>query len=139
MSDATIKTSVLTDAVLWGLRTMLGVTFIVHGLSKFNNPGFIDWMASFGVSPEFALLIGFAELVPGILLVSGLLSRISASIIAIIMLSAMIIIKGLGAFTGDGGYEFDLALLAASLVIIIVGPGRLSVAHAVKRLPRFIH
>lgn len=139
LADATIKAGILTDAVLWGLRTMLGVTFIVHGLSKFNNPEFVGWMSTFGITPEFALVIAFAELVPGILLVFGVLSRISASIIAIIMLAAMIILRGLSSFTGEGGYESELALLAAALVIIVVGPGRLAIASVIRVLPRPLH
>jgi len=38
-----------------------------------------------------------------------------------------------------GGIEFELILLASNLVIIVAGPGRISVAHAIKKLPRFLH
>jgi len=40
---------------------------------------------------------------------------------------------------GQGGYELDLILLAANLTIITMGPGKISIAHIVKRIPRFLH
>ena len=139
MTDATLRVGVLSDLVICGLRVMLGVTFIVHGFMKFNNPGFVSWMSSLGISPELAFLIAVAESSAGILLVFGLLSRISAVVLVVILLCAMIIIKELVAFTGETSYEFDLALLASALVIMIVGPARLSVAHIIRRLPRCLH
>ena len=41
--------------------------------------------------------------------------------------------------TGDKGIEFDLILLAVSLVVIIVGPGRVSLAQIIKKIPRCLH
>lgn len=139
MADAAIKTGVFGDAVVLGLRAILGVSFIVHGFSKFGNPEFVGWMSTFGIGPEGAFIIAIGEFIPGIFLILGVLSRISASIIAIILMSILIIIKGLEAFTGDNGYEYDLVLLAAALVVIVIGPARFSIAHVIGRLPRFIH
>lgn len=142
MATAEARTGLLTEAALWGLRVTVGVTFIVHGLGKFGNEGYVGWMGSLGVSPEFAFIIALGEFVPGILLVAGVLSRISSAIIAAIMLAAMIVIKEFAAFAGMGdasGYEHDLILLAASLVVIVAGPGRLSVARVLTFLPRWLH
>lgn len=139
MAEAEIRGGILTDTVVLGLRLMLGASMIVHGLSKFGNPGFVGWMESFGVSPELAMLIAAGELVPGILLIPGIISRISASVIAVIMLAATVVVHGLESFAGDNGYELSLAMFAIAMFFAIAGPGRLSVAHAVRRLPRFIH
>jgi len=142
VATAEARTGLLTEAALLGLRMTVGVTFIVHGFGKFGNEGYVGWMGSLGISPEFALIIALGEFVPGILLVAGVLSRISASIIAAIMLSAMIVIRGFASFAGMGeesGYEHDLILLAASLVIIVTGPGRLSVSRVLAFLPRWLH
>ena len=59
--------------------------------------------------------------------------------LSIIMVVAIFHVKGAGSITGDGGFEFDLILLAASLVIIVAGPGRASLSHIVKKIPRPIH
>ena len=32
--------------------------------------------------------------------------------------------------------NFDLILLAASLVVIVSGPGRISISHLIKKIPR---
>ena len=122
-----------------GLRAAVGVIFIVHGYGKFGSEGFIGWMGSMGISPEFAMIIAAGELVPGILLIIGVVSRISAAILAAIMVGAIFVIKEAAALTGDGGVELDLVLLAACLVFVVMGPGRISLAAVISKLPRPIH
>ena len=63
---------------------------------------------------------------------------ISASLLSIVMIGAIFYVKGASNLTGDGGFELDLILLAANLVIIVAGPGRVSISHLVKRIPRFL-
>jgi putative oxidoreductase len=82
--------------------------------------------------------IALAEFVPGILLIIGGLTRISASLLSIVMLGAIFVVKGAQNLTGQGGVELDLLLLASLLVIIVIGPGRISVSHALKKVPRFL-
>ena len=82
--------------------------------------------------------IALAEFIPGILLLLGVLTRISASLISIVMLGAIFLVKGGTSLTGDGGYEFDLILLAACLVVIVAGPGRVSLSYALKKVPRVL-
>ena len=83
--------------------------------------------------------IALAKRIPGILLVIGVLSRLSASLLVIIMLGAIFMIKGAQSLTGDGGVELELILLASALVIMIAGPGRISLAQVIKKLPRCLH
>lgn len=121
-----------------GLRSAVGVIFIVHGLSKFN-PGFTGFLTNNGIPVEMQIPLALAELVPGILLIIGILSRLSASLLSIVMLGAIFIIKGAQSLTGNGGVEIDLMLLASATVIMIVGPGRISLAHIIKKIPRCLH
>ncbi len=83
--------------------------------------------------------IALAEVVPGILLIIGVLSRFSGALLSIIMMGAIFYVKGAQSMTGDGGVEFDVILLAASLIIMIAGPGRISLSQAIKKIPRCIH
>jgi len=138
LTTSEIKEKILNDVVFIGLRSAIGVIFIVHGIGKFN-PGFADFLSNIGLPPEMQIPIALAELVPGILLVFGILSRLSASLLCIIMLGAIFHVKGAQSLTGDGGVELDLILLASSLVIMIVGPGRISLSHIIKKLPRCLH
>ncbi len=80
--------------------------------------------------------IALAETIPGILLIIGVLTRISASLLSIIMVGAIFYVKQASNLTGDGAYEFDLILLAACVLIIVAGPGRVSISHIAKKIPR---
>ena len=138
MTTSEIKEKILNDVVFIGLRSAIGVIFIVHGIGK-SNPGFADFLSNIGLPPEMQIPIALAELVPGILLVFGVLSRLSASLLCIIMLGAIFHVKGAQSLTGDGGVELDLILLASLLVIMIAGPGRISLSYIIKKLPRCLH
>ena len=133
-----LSTHGLHDAAQMGMRTAIGVIFIVHGFGKFGNPGFGGWISSMGIPAEMQIPIALAEFIPGILLVIGVLTRISASLISIVMLGAIFLVKGASSLTGDGGYEFDLILLAACLVVIVAGPGRVSLSYVLKKVPRVL-
>ncbi len=135
---AEIREKFLNDIVFMGLRSALGVIFILHGISKFN-PGFAENLPNMGLPAEMQIPLALAELVPGILIIIGVLSRLSASLILIIMLGAIFMVKGASNITGKGGIEFDLILLASALVILIVGPGRISLVQVIKKLPRCLH
>ena len=136
--DAQLSQHKLHDVVNMGLRAAVGVIFIVHGSGKFN-PGFLGFMEMLGLPPEMQIPIALAETVPGILLLIGVFTRLSASLISIVMLGAIFYVKQAGSLTGERGVEFDLILLAACLVVMIAGPGRISIAHVVKKLPRCLH
>ena len=138
MTSAEIREKFLNDIVFMSLRSALGVIFILHGVGKFNT-GFAENLPNMGLPVEMQIPIALAELVPGILLIIGVLSRLSASLISIIMLGAIFMIKGASSITGKEGVEFELILLASALVIMIAGPGRVSFAHAIKKLPRCLH
>ena len=133
-----LSTHGLHDAAQMGMRTAIGVIFIVHGFGKFGNPGFGGWISSMGIPAEMQIPIALAEFIPGILLVIGVLTRISASLISIVMLGAIFLVKGASSLTGDGGYEFDLIELAACLVVIVAGPGRVSLSYVLKKVPRVL-
>jgi len=138
LTAAEIKEKILNDVVFIGLRSAVGVIFILHGISKLD-PGFANNLPNMGLPAEMAIPIALAELIPGILIVLGVLSRLSASLISIIMLGAIFMVKGAQSITGKGGVELDLILLASVLVIMIVGPGRISLAQIIKKLPRCLH
>lgn len=137
MADATFRTHMLHDLSHFGLRLVVGVFFMVHSQLKFGS-GFGQFLSSLGLPPEMAVLVGLLELVGGALLIVGVLSRIASSIIAIDMLGAIIYVKKLKAFSGNQGVELELLALIILLTILVLGPGRISVSHIVKKIPRFL-
>ena len=138
MGTAEIKGWILNDAVFMGLRSSIGIIFILHGVGKFN-PGFAGFLGSLGIPAEMQIPIALAETVSGILMIFGVLNRFSAAVLSMVMLGAIFHVKGAGSITGDRGVELDLILLAAALVIMVAGPGRISLAHAIKKIPRILH
>ncbi len=139
MADAKFSDSKLQDIAFMGLRSAIGAIFIAHGVGKFDA-GFIGFLTGpLGLPAEMQIPIALAELIPGILIIIGVLSRISASLLSIIMLGAIFYVKGASNLTGQGGFELDLILLASSLLIIVKGPGRISLSHIIKKIPRPLH
>ncbi|KAB0549682.1 DoxX family protein [Pseudomonas argentinensis] len=118
------------------LRVLVGITFAAHGSQKlfgwfggYGLAGVAQWMESIGLAPGYlmALMAGSAEFFGGLALVIGLLVRPAAALLAVTMLVAIFSVHiGNGFFMADNGYEFALALLAATLALLIEGAGRLS-------------
>ena len=137
MTDAKFRENKLHDITHFGIRAAIGVIFIVQGSGKFD-PGVAGFLTNIGLPVEMQIPIALAETIGGILLIIGVLTRISSSILSIIMLGAIFHVKGASNLTGEGGYAIDLILLAGCLAIIVAGPGRVSVSHVAKRIPRFL-
>jgi len=136
-TEAILKGNVLHDITHFGIRAAIGVIFIVQGSGKFG-PGFAGYLTNIGVPVELQIPIALAETIGGILLIIGVLSRISSSILSIIILGAIFHVKGASNLTGEGGYALDLLILAGVLLIIVAGPGRISISHIAKKIPRFL-
>ncbi|HEX5456882.1 MAG TPA: DoxX family protein [Candidatus Nitrosotalea sp.] len=137
MVDATLRTYKLHDLSHFGLRVAVGAMFIVHSLGKFDS-GSTGFFSSIGLPAEMASLIGLLELVGGTLLILGVLTRITASLLAIEMLTVMVWLKKLQSFSGKNGLELELLAFVILLTVIVLGPGRISLSHLVKKIPRFV-
>jgi putative oxidoreductase len=134
--DASLRTHRLHDLSHFGLRIAVGVMFIVHSIGKFDS-GSTGFFANIGLPGEMALLIGLLELIGGIFLIVGVLTRITASLLALEMLIVMIWLKKLESFSGKNGLELELLAFVILLTVIVLGPGRFSLSHLVKKIPRF--
>ena len=137
MTETAIRQTILHDVAHFGVRVTIGLIFIMHSLGKFE-PGFLGFLERLGLPPEMQFPIALAEFVPGVLLIIGGLSRISAAVLSMVMLGAIFVVKEAKNLTGQGGFELDLLLLASALVIIVIGPGRISVSYVLKKVPRFL-
>ena len=113
-TEATLKNNVLHDITHWGISASIGAIFIIHSLKKFD-PSWQEWLMSIGLPPEMQLPIALAELIGGILLIIGVLTRVTGSVFAIILLGAIFHIRWEnGFFVSKGGWEWDLAMLSSS-------------------------
>jgi putative oxidoreductase len=120
------------DRLLLLLRLVSGGVFVAFGLGKFTNHA--SELASFEAyglpaPAAFVITIGVIELVGGLLLVLGMLTRPAALVLVADMLGA-IVVSGIAK-----GEMVSLTLAPAELVAMLVllwtGPGR----YAVRRSP----
>jgi len=118
------------------LRIPVGIILAAHGAQKlfgwfggYGLEGTGQFMASQGFEPGYlmALLAGSAEFFGGIGLILGLLTRPAALVAAFTMLMAFTVHAGNGLFLSNNGYEFALALLAATGALVIQGAGTCSI------------
>lgn len=139
LTEKAIHENKFHDVAHFGIRAAIGVIFIFHSIKKFD-PSWQEWLISVGLPAELQIPIALAEFLGGIFLIAGILSRITGAIFSIILLGAIFMIKGLEKFSGGQftGWEFDLVMLAGALSIIAAGPGRVSISHIIKKVPRFL-
>ena len=121
------------DAGLLIIRLVLGTIMIVHGWPKVTGfSGVVEGFTGMGI-PLPALAAAFAtvaEFVGGILMIVGVFTDIAGLMFAIDMLGAIIFVHAKNGFSGQGGMEFPLALLAMALGVALIGPGRFAVGKA---------
>lgn len=130
-----VRKLVATSAVWMAvpIRLALGVIFVAHGAQKvlgsFNGPGlaqFTSFPAPFPFMRPGWLWMGaaaFAELIGGILVILGLLTRLGAFLLFCTMLTAIIGVHWKGGLFLPNGFEYPMALLAMSLALLISGGG----------------
>ncbi|TVR77348.1 MAG: DoxX family protein [Chitinophagaceae bacterium] len=113
------------------LRVAFGLGMAWHGLGKLDRiEGFTEGVAAMGFPmPEFfALAAIFSELIGGLFLALGFLSRPSALFIAFTMFIAAFIRHADDPFSGK---EKALAYLVVMIVLFITGPGKYSVDYKI--------
>lgn len=116
------------------IRILAGIAFISHGLPKLSNvTGTEHFFAnSIGLPASMALPIGLLEVVGGIALLVGILTRIASILFILEMIGSTITAKLSKGFVG--GYELDLLLMAIAISLLLTGPGRVSVEwNVIKR------
>jgi putative oxidoreductase len=124
------------------LRLPIGGILAAHGAQKlfgfFGGHGLEgtgQWMASIGLEPGYlmALLAGSAEFFGGLALILGLLTRPAAAVAAFTMLVAIFSVHiDNGLFVSNGGYEFGLSLLAATVALTLQGAGHFALDNLIR-------
>ena len=122
------------------LRLTVGSLFFGHGTQKlfglFGGHGLdatANMFESLGMRPgrRNAIAAGVAEAGGGAALAAGLATPLAAATLTSVMLTAInrVHLKN-GPWVANGGYEYNLVLIAAVIALTEVGPGDLSLDHA---------
>jgi putative oxidoreductase len=121
-------------------RATIGGLFVGHGTQKlfgwFGGPGLdgaSEMMGKLELHPprRNALAAATAETVGGALLALGALTPVAGSLITSTMLTAIRKVHGpKGPWNTQGGYEYNLVLIAAAMTLVEVGPGSPSMDRA---------
>ncbi len=122
------------------LRLFLGFAFMMHGSQKllgaFGGPGIAGvtgMLSRLGVEPShvWAWVLSITEFVGGVCVFLGILTRFWAAGLVIDMAVAVAKVHlPNGFFASRNGFELPLAFGVMALVILLTGPGSLSVDRA---------
>ena len=121
------------------LRLVVGGTLVAHGWNHMFGggrlPGTARWFASIGFrhSRVHALLASVGEVAAGASLVLGLLTAAGAAAVVATMLVALVANhwrNGFFIFRPGEGYEYVLMISVVAMAIGALGPGRISLDHA---------
>ncbi len=112
------------------IRILAGLTLMLHGLPKITDiPGVQSFFPNLGLPPELAIPVALLEVIGGLAILFGLLTRIASGLFIIEMIGAAVVAKLSKGFVG--GYELELLIMAICISLFISGPGRISIEYDV--------
>jgi putative oxidoreductase len=116
----------------WGItvvRVMMGLVFAVHGYQKFSSGvgAVVGSFTKMGIpAPQITgPFIAGLELIGGICLIVGLLTRLFGLLFTCEMLVTTLLIQL--PMRGWNASEVDRMLLVSGLLLLLAGPGRLAI------------
>jgi putative oxidoreductase len=122
------------------LRVLIGGLFIGHGTQKlfgwfggYGPDGTGQFFDSIGLRPgrRNAIVAGASEAGGGALLALGLFTPVAGALLTGVMGQAIRALKmDKGPFAADEGWELEALFAAAALTILEIGPGPISLDHA---------
>ena len=123
-----------TETGAFVLRVSLGVMYVAHSLILkyfvFTLAGTAQFFASLGLPPFLAYAVFWAELIGGVALIVGVWPRAVALALVPVLLGALWTHAGNGwVFSAaNGGWEYPLFLVVASVVQALIGDGAYALA-----------
>src|SRR5574340_1002209 len=127
----------IVDAGLFIARLFMAFVFIRPGISHTLEPEKlgqgVQMMTGFAptIATNLALLLGIGEIIAGILIAIGLITRISAVFQIFILIGAQMMF-GFDYSKGPAVWK-DPGLFGLAIVFLVYGPGRFSVDYLIAR------
>lgn len=125
------------NAALLFIRIASALAFLYHGsqilFGGFGGPGPRAFAAFLHMPAVVGYLVGLAQFAGGLAMLSGVLIRVGAACIIVVMLGAIYLVHlPHGYDMGKGGMEYALTQLLIALALLLTGGGAYSLAP---RLP----
>jgi putative oxidoreductase len=125
------------DAALLILRIASTMTFLYNGsavlFGSFGGPGPRQFATSHHMPVLLGYLVGVAQCAGALAVLSGVLIRVGAACLVVVMLGAIFMVHLPHGFNvSGGGMEYALTELLLAIALLLAGPGRYSLAS---RLP----
>jgi putative oxidoreductase len=116
---------------LFVMRMTLGTVMLVHGYHKVFGGlhHHVQLVASLGLPGWTAYVSAFTEFLGGFLVFLGLFTRAAGFAICIDLAVAIVKVHMHNGLTGNGGYEFPLALATIAFALIFFGAGPIAFDH----------
>ncbi len=123
------------------LRVSLGIMWLAHALLKllvFTLPGTAQFFSSVGLPGLLAYPVFIAELLGGLALVLGVYARqVSLGLTPIMAVAAWVHFPNGWLHTSkDGGWEYPVFLLVASVALWLIGDGAMSLRRSQRLMLR---
>jgi len=121
------------DAALLFLRIASAMAFLYHGsgilFGAFGGPGPQKFAAFLHAPAIVGYLVGLAQFCGALAILFGVLIRVGALCIIVVMLGAIFIAHLPHGFdVSKGGFEYALTQLLIALALLLTGAGRYSLA-----------
>jgi putative oxidoreductase len=125
----------LTPYAAFFMRLAVGGVFLMHGIAKFERGiGATAHMLAgigFPFATIFAVILMTIETVGAICVLLGILTRVWAAAMAVVMVVAILAVK----VRNGMNFELEALLLAGAVTLVALGDGPLSVAVRFKQSP----
>jgi putative oxidoreductase len=113
------------------LRVTLGAMYVSHAwfkITAFGVAGFAGWLDSLGLPGFMAGPVIALELIGGILILTGFYARyVSIALLPVLAVATWVHLPdGLIFSNANGGWEYPVFLMIASLVQALIGDGALA-------------
>jgi putative oxidoreductase len=121
------------NAALLVLRIASALAFLYHACAilfgAFGGPGPVQFAAFMQLPVAVGYLVGFAQFAGALAMLTGVLIRIGAVCLIIVMLGAIFLVHLPHGFDiGHGGAEYALTQLLVAFALLLTGGGAYSLA-----------
>jgi|SRR5271165_2836194 len=136
MSSST-NTPAHVSVALLSIRIASALAFLYHGsailFGAFGGPGPVGFAAFIHGPTIIGYLVGLAQFAGGLAMLTGVLIRIGAICIIIVMLGALMVHLPHGYDITKDGAEYVITQLLIALAILIAGGGAYSLGSALPK------